>query len=488
PGTHQQSSVPKQRARPSNEEKPSHKRTKADNNELIEGYNPDDPGLCNLQSTFDYYSAQYPDLTDPGLNDGEDDGDEVNDGLSEYDSKVEQIPFGDLSNESSQLLPPVLSQLVMAMKFLGMVMQDAWLIYSLALVKANQNECPDVMKAIAASVVLAAKRLTPTVEAVQSEMSNFSRMGWSPGKVATYERVLRGTGVSAEQARSWTMMIHKELNGGLAYFLKWFLSPATVSGNHTASPFVALFILLSSVLENNQLPTDARWAEIFITAVEGLALARKCSVSLTTLLRFFDLKQDDADCLSAKIMGLWFFDGRKRFNVRPLTKTEHKNAKLTKIASQIGLTSSEEGVYSSDDTLDDGYIPDDGSLNSVTERYTNIKRDKNGNIVRPCRINGCPFEGNSAKMNFHRQEVHKIDVHGDGKKRNKDGNIIRGCSIDGCPYSTGSTRDMESHKTRKHSIGGFLCDSPGCNYKAGTTKDLKTHKEGKKHQKKYGSS
>ena len=158
PGTHQQSSVPKQRARPSNEEKPSHKRTKADNNEVIEGYNPDDPGLRNLQSTFHYYSAQYTDLTDPGLNDGEDDGDEDNDGLSEYDSKVEQLPFDDLSHESAQLLPPVLSQLVMAMKCLGMMVQDAWLIYSLALVQANLNECPNVMAAIAASVALAAHR------------------------------------------------------------------------------------------------------------------------------------------------------------------------------------------------------------------------------------------------------------------------------------------------------------------------------------------
>jgi hypothetical protein len=212
------------------------------------------------------------------------------------------------------------------------------------------------------------------------------------------------------------MMIHKELDGGLAYFLKWFLSPATVSGNHTASPFVALFILLSSMLKEHQLPTDARCAEIFITAEECLALASKCSVSLTTLLRFFDLKQDDADCLSAKIMGVWLFDGRKLFNVRPLTKTERKNAVLTKIASQIGLMSSKEGVYSSDDTLDDGYIPDDGSLNSVTERYLNIKRDKNGKIVRPCGINGCPFEDNAQKMNYHLQEEHGMDVFGDGKK------------------------------------------------------------------------
>ena len=83
---------------------------------------------------------------------------EGNDGLAEYDSKVEQLPFVDLSNESPQLLPPVLRQLVMAMKCLGMMVQDAWLVYSLALVKANQNECPDVMKAIAASVVVAAQR------------------------------------------------------------------------------------------------------------------------------------------------------------------------------------------------------------------------------------------------------------------------------------------------------------------------------------------
>ena len=217
------------------------------------------------------------------------------------------------------------------------------------------------------------------------------------------------------QARSWTMMIHKELDGGLAYFLKWFLSPATVSGNHTASPFVALCILLSSVLENNQLPTDARWAEIFITAVEGLALARKCSVNLKTLLRFFN-PEESVKLVSEKIKGVWLFGGVTRFKVRPLTKGELENAMLKQVANLIGLKSSEEDVNSSDDIPDDGNIPDDDSLNRFTERYLKIKRDKHNRIVRVCGINGCLFEGNRLQTNFHQQEVHKIDVHGDGKK------------------------------------------------------------------------
>jgi hypothetical protein len=37
-------------------------------------------------------------------------------------------------------------------------------------------------------------------------------------------------------------------------------------------------------------------------------------------------------------------------------------------------------------------------------------------IVGVCGINGCLFEGNRLQTNFHQQEVHKIDVHGDGKK------------------------------------------------------------------------
>jgi hypothetical protein len=133
------------------------------------------PNDANLQTTFDFYSAQYAilkqqqaskvedtsDLTDPIVlcrEVKEEDIIEGNDGLSEYNSKVAQIVFGDLSNQPAKVLPSELNQLVIAMKFLGMVMQDAWLIYSLALVKANQNECPDVMKAIAASVALAAQR------------------------------------------------------------------------------------------------------------------------------------------------------------------------------------------------------------------------------------------------------------------------------------------------------------------------------------------
>ena len=211
------------------------------------------------------------------------------------------------------------------------------------------------------------------------------------------------------QAKAWTKLLYEKLDGGRGYFLKWFLSPATVEGDHTASPFVALFILLSSIIEENTLPSASKWAEIFITAQEGLALARKCSVSLATLRRFFP-NAKNAVSLSGKIQGVWCFGGARRFVLRKPTKVELNDNMLKEVAVLLGLKYDEEVANSSDN------IPDDGSLVNAVARYAEIERDDKGRIVKVCGINGCTFEGHSTHINFHRQEDHGLDVFGDGKE------------------------------------------------------------------------
>lgn len=204
-------------------------------------------------------------------------------------------------------------------------------------------------------------------------------------------------------------MMYKELGGNNVYFLKWFLSRATVEGDHTASPFVALFILLSSMIKDSTLPSDYMWAEIFITPQEGCALARKCCVSLTTIRKFFP-DAEDAVALSGMIRGVWYHNSTKLFNLKKPNKAEREDNVLKEVAKLLGLKNVEEDVNSSNN------IPDGDFLIKATASYSEIKRDEHGNIVKVCGIDGCTFEGRSCKVNYHQQEAHGRDVFGDGKK------------------------------------------------------------------------
>ena len=51
-------------------------------------------------------------------------------------------------------------------------------------------------------------------------------------------------------------------------------------------------------------------------------------------------------------------------------------------------------------------------------------------------------------------------VWSDRKERDKWGNIIRICRIDGCSYKTGNMWNMKQHKTRKHNIGENMTKIP----------------------------
>jgi len=445
----------------------------------------DDTFLAHSLASVD--NSLYPSSTKPSLGagadtnnydeDDEDDDDGFSrDGLPEYNKKVELICLKfplDLRNESEESLPPVLKEVFKAMEVLVEMVSDAMHIYSLALEQADHNECPNVMAGLAAAVVLAAQRGPPTVSELQPLISKFKRMCWTEGKSETFSELLSGTGVTVKQAKAWTKLLYEKLDGGRGYFLKWFLSPATVEGDHTASPFVALFILLSSIIEENTLPSASKWAEIFITAQEGLALARKCSVSLATLRRFFP-NAKNAVSLSEQIRDVWLFNGEQLFNLRKPSKAVLKDDMLKGVADSLGLKNDKVDVNSSGD------IPDDDSLFKAMMRYTEIERDNKGRIVKVCGINGCIFKGHSIDINYHRQEGHGVDVFGDGKERDRWGRIIKVCGVDGCEYRTGDS--MKNHKVSKHGIGIGVpshrivsCDELGCNHK-GRADLLKTHK------------
>ncbi|GMH58823.1 hypothetical protein TrLO_g7995 [Triparma laevis f. longispina] len=68
----------------------------------------------------------------------------------------------------------------------------------------------------------------------------------------------------------------------------------------------------------------------------------------------------------------------------------------------------------------------------------------------------------------------------EGVERDKRGNIIRTCGIDGCEYKTGQTGSMKSHKAAKHGINvvWFSCNQENCDYfKAKLVFNIEQHKQ-----------
>ncbi|GMH88314.1 hypothetical protein TrVE_jg7344 [Triparma verrucosa] len=127
-----------------------------------------------------------------------------------------------------------------------------------------------------------------------------------------------------------------------------------------------------------------------------------------------------------------------------------------------------------------------------------VKRDKNGKIVKFCREEGCTFKtGDSTYMKRHQVSVHGFDFScaGDGDKppRDKWGAIIKSCGFPNCTFKTSVVTFMKQHRFTSHSLPPSLppppsgltrskngsiirpCPFPTCPYTTSNTGNLKSH-------------
>lgn len=94
------------------------------------------------------------------------------------------------------------------------------------------------------------------------------------------------------------------------------------------------------------------------------------------------------------------------------------------------------------------------------------------------------------ELEEHEQEVEKVPARKkrtsqgsgpkriEGMERDKRGNIMKMCGVDGCEYKTGHVQTLKNHKAAKHGIGvvWFSCGLDNCEYKAKQAISIKKHK------------
>lgn len=143
--------------------------------------------------------------------------------------------------------------------------------------------------------------------------------------------------------------------------------------------------------------------------------------------------------------------------------------------------------------------PGPGAGPSRMVKNCKVEKDKFGDIIKTCGVNGCTHRTGNRNMKRHWSDAHNIDVvwHycgiGDCKYKAKTfGNakqhkaLVHGlnrkwfyCRINGCEYKTKSHNSFKIHQNYTHDVDVVrnYCDIDGCQYWAKQMGELKNHQK-----------